>query len=52
MRWILKNLFRLLVLALIVFAGWAFFADLPPPSERITVDIDPPAAAGAGDAGN
>ena len=44
MRWVWKYLFRLLVLAAIVFVGYAFFAELPPPSERTTVDLEVPAA--------
>lgn len=46
MRWVWKYLFRLLVLAAIVFVVWAFFADLPPPSETYTLELEPPAAGG------
>ena len=49
MRWVWKYLFRLLVLAAIVFVGYAFFADLPPPSESITVDLEAPAGEGGGE---
>ena len=50
MRWVWKYLFRLLVLAAIVFVAYAFFADLPPPSETYTLDLEAPAPA-AGEAG-
>ena len=52
MRWFFKYLLRLLVLAAIVFAGYAFFAELPPPTERVTVELEPPTATEAEDAGN
>jgi hypothetical protein len=51
MRWLFKNLLRLFVLAAIVFAGWAYFAELPPPSERVTIELETPAADEAADAG-
>ncbi len=50
MRWVWKYLFRLLVLAAVVFVGYAYFADLPPPIETYTLEIDAPAPAG-GEAG-
>lgn len=43
MGWLFKNLLRLLVLGAIAFAVYAFFAELPPPTERITVALEPPA---------
>lgn len=43
MGWLFKNLLRLLVLGAIAFAVYAFFAELPPPTEKITVDLEPPA---------
>ena len=46
MRWVWKYLFRLLVLAAIVFVGYAFFAELPPPSETYTIELEAPAADG------
>lgn len=48
MGWLFKMLLRLLVLGAIVFAGWAFFAELPPPTETRTVPLPPPSAAGDG----
>lgn len=52
-RWIFRYLFRLLLLAAVVFAAYAFFAELPPPTEPVTIEIDPPApdtgAAGTAD---
>lgn len=51
MRWLSKMLLRLLVLALIVFSGWAYFAELPPPTERVVIDLEPPADTGAADVG-
>ena len=52
MRWVFKYLVRLLVLAAIVFAGYAFFAELPPPTDRVTVELEPPAAAEGETTGN
>lgn len=46
MGWVLKNLLRLLVVAVLVFVGWAFFADLPPPKRTITVELSPEPGAG------
>lgn len=42
MGWLFKNLLRLLVVGAIAFAVYAFFAELPPPTERITVALEPP----------
>lgn len=51
MGWLFKTLLRLLVLAAVVFVGWAFFAELPPPTESRTIVLPPPTAAG-GDGGS
>ncbi|HUF55876.1 MAG TPA: hypothetical protein VMM55_04875 [Thermohalobaculum sp.] len=48
MHWVWKYLFRLLVLAAVVFVGYAFFADLPPPSETYRLELEAPAAGGGG----
>lgn len=46
MGWVFKNLLRLLVLVALIFVGWAFFADLPPPTRTITVELSPEPGAG------
>ena len=38
----LKYLFRIAVLAAIGLAGYAFFAELPPPTHEIVVDLPVP----------
>lgn len=42
----LKYLFRIAVLAAIGLAGYAFFADLPPPTREIVVDLPTPESGG------
>lgn len=38
----LKLLFQVAVLAAIGIAGYAFFAELPPPTEEIVIDLPVP----------
>lgn len=52
MGWLFKNLLRLLVLAAIVFAVWAFFAELPPPTETHSIALPPPGPAAQQATGN
>lgn len=42
----LKFLFQIVVLAAIGMAGYAFFAELPPPTEEIVIDLPVPEGKG------
>ena len=42
----LKILFRIAVLAGIALVGYAFFAELPPPTREIVVDLPTPGVDG------
>ena len=42
----LKFLFRIAILAALGFVGYALLADLPPPTEDMVIELEPPTLQG------